>query len=827
MRWLLNLSVSSVMLILTGSGFFMTMAFAYPQLSDMWQHRQKLIADAKLTGLATDIGRLTHELQAERGASAGYISSQGANFGQTLEDQRKKSDAVIESFLLAKDIKRQNLPADHPLHAQFETVIAHINTLPTIRSRVDQLDISLGEAVGFITTLNRDAIDLLPAFGRTITYADAARAVQRHAILMGAKDVAGLQRATGSAAFAQAADNNGVVPQAALQRLNGLVQEGQVLMRLYNQVASTEIKVLLEQMREAPATSAVETMKQTLNSGNPSAILAVPAATFFQTITEQINLIKAIEDVGADELVGETAEALALAREELVSTVVLLLVLVLSVGSITMFVGRRVSLAIATTSDRVSALAEGDVDSPIIAATQSDLRRVTDALQVFQDAELARRSENERQTQLEMSSAAGIERVSETVGSGDFSARLRLRDLKGAAHILGEGLNQILSVAEDVVTKQQARDKEALERQEAIAEAGRLAVGELNSVVAACIAGDFSQRLRTDDKDGVFGELCHGVNQIGEVTQHGLNDVMQVLDAMSSGDLSQRMSSDHSGVFQDIGQKINNTSQQLSVIVGQIAAGAQTVQVSSSELSDSANELAIRTEKSAEALEKTSAAVNELTESVKSTARGVETVGKAAQATEREATAAADAGSEMTLAMEGIASSSSEISKITGVIDDISFQTNLLALNAGVEAARAGEAGKGFAVVASEVRMLAQRAAEAARDINSLISTSATQVQTGVEIVGASRTALENIQNSISDMTREVLSIVSAAGEQSAGIEEINRAVSEMEQSTQRNAAMFEETNAVVHTMREEADMLARTVAHFSDAQDEHQKQAS
>jgi methyl-accepting chemotaxis protein len=171
-------------------------------------------------------------------------------------------------------------------------------------------------------------------------------------------------------------------------------------------------------------------------------------------------------------------------------------------------------------------------------------------------------------------------------------------------------------------------------------------------------------------------------------------------------------------------------------------------------------------------------------------------------------------------AMSEIEKSSSEISQIIGVIDEIAFQTNLLALNAGVEAARAGEAGRGFAVVASEVRALAQRSAEAAKEIKGLIQASTRQVSAGVDLVGQAGKALDRIAVQVTELNGVVAEIAASAQEQSTALAEVNTAVNQMDQVTQQNAAMVEETTAASHSLAQEAERLSSLVGQFKTGQE-------
>jgi methyl-accepting chemotaxis protein len=214
-------------------------------------------------------------------------------------------------------------------------------------------------------------------------------------------------------------------------------------------------------------------------------------------------------------------------------------------------------------------------------------------------------------------------------------------------------------------------------------------------------------------------------------------------------------------------------------------------------------------------LEQFAAALTQITASVASAADGASKASEVVTEARKNAEASGTVVREAVDAMGEIASSSEQISRIISVIDDIAFQTNLLALNAGVEAARASDAGRGFAVVASEVRALAQRSSEAAREINTLISTSGNQVKRGVSLVDKAGTALNEIVSSVGDIEDHVTGIAASAREQSTGLEEINTAISQLDQVTQQDVAMFEETTAATHTLTAEANALVSTTGKF------------
>ena len=249
---------------------------------------------------------------------------------------------------------------------------------------------------------------------------------------------------------------------------------------------------------------------------------------------------------------------------------------------------------------------------------------------------------------------------------------------------------------------------------------------------------------------------------------------------------------------------------ELNQAMSVITEATQAIHSGSQEISTAVDDMARRTETQAASLEETAAALGEITTNVQNTAENASHARTVVHNARTDTDHSGEVVERAVIAMGAIEQSSRQVGQIIGVIDEIAFQTNLLALNAGVEAARAGDAGRGFAVVAQEVRSLAQRSAEAAKEIKGLISQSGRQVDEGVQLVKETGGALRRIAQHVTDISDLVASMANAAQEQATALAEVNLAVSQMDQVTQQNAAMVEETAAASRNLAEEADRLNR-----------------
>ncbi len=342
------------------------------------------------------------------------------------------------------------------------------------------------------------------------------------------------------------------------------------------------------------------------------------------------------------------------------------------------------------------------------------------------------------------------------------------------------------------------------------------ALSNIENLVADAVAGRLNNRIDTAHYDGFIEKLCSGINQLMDTVVAPVNEANRVMQALSSGDLTQTVDGSFEGDFDKLGVSINGSVETLQGMVMQIREAADTINTAASEISHGNIDLSQRTEEQASSLQETASSMEELTSTVKQNASNARQANQLASGARDQAEKGGSVVTKAVEAMFEINNSSKKIADIIGVIDEIAFQTNLLALNAAVEAARAGEQGRGFAVVATEVRNLAQRSAGAAKEIKSLIKDSVEKVEGGTQLVDESGKTLAQIVKSVKQVSDIVAEIAAASQEQSAGIEEVNKAITQMDEVTQQNAALVEEAAAASESMDEQSRELVKVMGFFT-----------
>jgi methyl-accepting chemotaxis protein len=423
---------------------------------------------------------------------------------------------------------------------------------------------------------------------------------------------------------------------------------------------------------------------------------------------------------------------------------------------------------------------------------------------------------------------------------GDFSQRLELANKQGFGREIGEGLNRLAETTEvglkDVtrvanalavgdVSQTIARDYPGLFGEMKTGVNGTVTaltsvLSEIRQVVNAAGQGDFSRKLDLAGKQGFARDIAVLLNQLSDTTEVGLKDVMRVARALSEGDLTQTISKDYPGLFGETTAGVNTTVANLKDLVFRLREAAETISTASNEIATGNQDLSQRTEEQASSLEETASAMEELTSTVKQNADNARQASQLAVSASDVAVKGGEMVSASVETMSAIAESSKKIADILSVIDGIAFQTNILALNAAVEAARAGEQGRGFAVVAAEVRNLAQRSANAAKEIKTMIGDSVSKVDAGTFQVNETGQRMQDIVQSIKRVTDLVADISAASVEQSTGIEQINQAILQMDDVTQQNAALVEQAAAAAESMADQARQLNDVIAVFKVGQE-------
>ncbi|HIV71194.1 MAG TPA: HAMP domain-containing protein [Candidatus Aquabacterium excrementipullorum] len=334
-----------------------------------------------------------------------------------------------------------------------------------------------------------------------------------------------------------------------------------------------------------------------------------------------------------------------------------------------------------------------------------------------------------------------------------------------------------------------------------------------------------AERIRSDERDLIFTTLTVLVAMvsaawvmlsISRTTSRTVSDAMKMAQALAEGNLTHRSKA----VSKDeVGQMVSALSQSMGHLEGtlhSIRDASESVATASAQIEQGNHDLSARTEAQASSLQQTASSMEEMAASVRSNATTASQGSELAAEASAIATQSSEVFGKVVAKMDAIKESSKKIADINAVIDGIAFQTNILALNAAVEAARAGEQGRGFAVVAGEVRTLAQRSAQAAKEIKTLIAASVETVEEGSALAGVMGDAIERLVDQVQKVNGLMTEIAASSQEQSQGISQVNQAVSQLDQATQANAALVEESTAAAGSLRLQAQKLQDSVASFT-----------
>lgn len=342
-------------------------------------------------------------------------------------------------------------------------------------------------------------------------------------------------------------------------------------------------------------------------------------------------------------------------------------------------------------------------------------------------------------------------------------------------------------------------------------------IGDINHVMQQVSDGNFSPRV-TSEARGEMLTLKQAINKTLDTLQNVISDVEQVLTAQAQGNLSHRVSAECQGQLAQLKTAINQTSDQLQQVVATVDEVTHHVAHISDQVSRGSQDLSSRVQQQASALEESSATMEEMNAAVQNTTSNAQQAAQLVTQVRDKAQQGEQVMQQTIEAMTAIHQSSNKITDIVTLIDSIAFQTNLLALNAAVEAARAGEHGRGFAVVASEVRGLAGKSAEAAKEIRTLIADNVTQIEKGNALADQSGVMLADISASIEQVTTAIGQIAHATTEQAMGIRQAHQAISDIDRVTQENATLSEETNNAADNMKHQAAQLTQTMSFFNSS---------
>jgi methyl-accepting chemotaxis protein len=831
--------------------------FSFFYVSDKLQIATQVNNMEKLVTMSLKVAELVHQLQEERMLAAFFVERRSDELSQKLQQQQVETDKTVNelsSFLAT--FNAANFSVD---------LQSNINKVPQRLADIEEQHklVNLPDANALQIAKNYHEIDMF-----LISLIQQAIALSPHheiyvlglsfVNLLEAKELAGLERTTLMEALLK-----GHFEPAQYREFVELVTKQVVYRRtMFTFFATPEQRVYLEEITKNQVFKQANQMReQALQVGTNCSLAAIDPNQWFKVQSTKVDLLKQLQDKVLQDLSQKTHSIKEITHHELVYSSVFIVVLLLLTAILVFLVIHGLTKQLARAVTIANAIAEGEFNNHIVIENRDETGKLLMAFERMQQ-QLSGLITKEKQIAEE---ALRINRALDSVTTSvlitdehyniiylnkaaqalfrqeeaNFRAALPQFD---ADHLLGQSIGVFFQDAREyhntldnlnnsqhaslnlhnltidyIVTPVINREGKRLGLVEEFRDRTiEVAMErEINEVIQAASRTDFSKRISLDGKLGFFKLFSEGVNHILKFNQSAVQDLMRVFSALAKGDLTQTITNEYVGEFEQLKNDANTTVQRLTDIMTSIKQAAAAVSHAAEEIMQGNLSLNQRTEQQAAALEETAASMEQMTSTVQQNADNAKHATQLAASARSYAEKGSEVVGKAVVAITEISRGSKKITEITGVIDEIAFQTNLLALNAAVEAARAGEQGRGFAVVAAEVRNLAQRSATAAKEIKKLIQDSVVKVEEGTKLANKSGETLQDIVVAVKKVSDIVAEISAASQEQSSGIHQVNKAISQMDETTQQNAALVEEAAASSESMREQADELKRQVTFF------------
>jgi len=811
MNVLANINLRNKLIIMMLVPILALAFFAAELLFEKQQQSRQMGQLVQLTELASTLSALVHETQKERGASAGFIGSKGANFAEILPKQQKTTNtrvANVQAFIASADKSIFNADLNNKVSA-LEKDLAN---LKATRQKVNSLNIPLGEAVAWYTNMNAHMLAIIEAMPHVVSDASLVRNLTVYANYLQSKERAGIERAVLSATFG--ADK--FAPNMFKKFVELVAAQDNYLHVFLALADKKDIEFYQATMRH-DSVAQVADMRNTAFAKANTGGFNVEAEHWFATISKKINQLKQVDDYLATSISDQATTKQAAATSTIMLFGSIFVMSMLAALVLGYLFASNISRSVRNMQQVMHKTAqEGDfsVRAEVLGNDEfgtmaEQLNSLLSAQQkAIQDATrvITAIAEGNFEETISDSYKGDLNTLKQGVNASAAKVAQTMEALECVMSGLGQG-NFSVRMGAEVEAKFRQQVNDAMQVIDQV-------LSRVGEIVASLSDGDFSQRMEMN-VGGSLAQLQTNINRSMTGLEEALSATVAVAGQIGQGDLSHQVEGHFAGQLEDLKSAINSTQENLSEVVSQVRERSTAVQSGADEISRGNQDLANRTADQASSLGETAASMEQIAANARRNANNAEEARSLVDEAKGKADGASEVMSKTVTAMQQINDSSQQIAEIITLIDGIAFQTNLLALNASVEAARAGEHGRGFAVVAGEVRTLAQRTAESAKDIRSLIDDTNDRVKEGSQLVNDSGEALESIQKSVTQVADVASNIATSANEQTLGVDQVNQAISQLDNANQENAALVEEAAAASTSLNDQAIGMKASVEFF------------